>query len=106
MHSLKTGQQENCLKPNCTKYENMQGQLKEIKVFCEPHSHCAIDNIISKGHPSIIPRTPTTCNNITRCGLGIRNLLLFNQALLGKWLWRVWNRERSLVESCGGCQVW
>ena len=46
------------------------------------------------------------CKPICSGGLGIRYLVLFNQALLGKWLWRfaiekmaIW--QRVIVLKCG-----
>uniref|UniRef100_A0A2N9GDX6 Reverse transcriptase domain-containing protein n=1 Tax=Fagus sylvatica TaxID=28930 RepID=A0A2N9GDX6_FAGSY len=35
------------------------------------------------------------CQPLKMGGLGVRNLLLFNQALLGKWLWRYGNEENA-----------
>jgi hypothetical protein len=33
---------------------------------------------------------------VPRRGLGVKNLMLFNKALLGKWLWRFVQEENSL----------
>jgi hypothetical protein len=36
------------------------------------------------------------CSPIPRGGLGIENIMLFNKALVGKWLWRFGQEENSL----------
>ena len=36
------------------------------------------------------------CQPLQSGGLGIRNLRLFNRALLGKWLWRFGNERETL----------
>jgi hypothetical protein len=48
--------------------------------------------------PRFVPR-------FLREGWTFQNLLLFNRALLGKWLW-YYLHERGLVESCSGHQIW
>ena len=51
----------------------------------------------------------TVCSPISSGGLGIRNIRLFNEALLGKWLWRFGIEEdalwRQVIEMKYGC-VW
>jgi hypothetical protein len=36
------------------------------------------------------------CQPLSSGGLGIRNLRIFNRALLGKWLWRFGNEREAL----------
>jgi hypothetical protein len=43
----------------------------------------------------------TVCSPIARGGLGFKNLILFNKALLSKWLWRFENKWRQIVSKYG-----
>ena len=38
----------------------------------------------------------TICSLVPRGGLAIKNFMIFNKALLGKWLWRFGQEEISL----------
>ena len=51
---------------------------------------------IGEGRKSHLAKWATVCNPICNGGLGIRNFRRFNQALLGKWLWRYRTKRESL----------
>lgn len=42
---------------------------------------------------------PTVCTPISRRGLEIRHLMKFNQAILGKWMWRCQHEGEALWKS-------
>jgi hypothetical protein len=47
----------------------------------------------------------TVCDPVSREGLGIKKLMVFNKALLGKWLWRFGHEEHSLWRQEIWCSV-
>ena len=48
------------------------------------------------------------CASLSSGGLGIKNLIIFNVALLGKWLWRFGQERdalwRQVIEVKYGCE--
>jgi len=47
----------------------------------------------------------TICSSVPRGGLGVKNLMLYSKALLGKCIWRFARGEFSL-ETSDCCEVW
>lgn len=50
-----------------------------------------------RGEPKFhLANWKTICSLVSRGGLGVKNLMLFNKSLMGKWLWRLMQEENSL----------
>jgi hypothetical protein len=76
--------------------EKMEKRLTSWKKIGAYSKRLSLDGF--DGEPKLhLVNWKTICSLVPRGVLGVKNLMLFNNALVGKWLWRFTEEENSLL---------